>query len=249
MLAVALPTPAPTVPGQNEFLSADVVPFLGGRVLQITDKKSGQCITAYDTRRCLFYPFCGGEETRTGGAFDPSMSGFIEQYIISAFKPDEVTVQAKTSGLTLRRTISLAPDKPVVIIKVEATNNGDKPREVRLRSHLELDLGDLVKSRVRFTSRTGENVDKDMQPIIAGMREGEYYRDQASPKGTWTFSGTKGLEVTQAFDDAAVDFTHAFAYPDYLSDLETEVWAKPIMAAPGETVSFTHTIQVQPMPK
>jgi hypothetical protein len=250
MLAVAMPTPAPTVPIRNEYLNVDIVPFLGGRALRIVDKKSGQCITAYDTRRNLYYPFCGGEETRLGGAFDPDMGCFMEPYSIAAYEQNEVTVQAKTaSGITLRRTISLAPDKPVLTIRIEATNDWDKPRDVRMRSHLEMELGDLQKTRVCFASHAGENFDKDMQSVIAALREGEHYLDQGAPKGTWTFTGTKGLEVTQTFDDAAVDFTWLYAYPDYLNELEAEVWAKPMTAAPGQTVSFSHSIEVQPMPK
>ena len=250
MLAIALATPMLAVPVQNDFLSVDVVPFLGGRALRIVDKRSGQCITAYDTRPNLFYPFCGGEETRLGSLFDLDMSGFMGQYAIASYNPNEVTVQAKTAGgITVLRTISLAPDKPVLTVKVEARNNADKPREVRLRSHLELDLGGLSKTRVRFASRAGGNVNKDTQPIVAGMREGERYLDQNAPKGSWTFTGTKGLEVTQTFDDAAVEFTWLYAYPDYLNELEAELWAKEVTIAPGETASFSHSIDVQPMPK
>jgi len=81
------------------------------------------------------------------------------------------------------------------------------------------------------------------------MREGERCLDQNAPKGSWTFTGTKGLEVTQTFDDAAVEFTWLYAYPDYLNELEAELWAKEVTIAPGETASFSHSIEVQPMPK
>jgi hypothetical protein len=250
MLAVGLATPTPTAPVQNDFISVDVAPFLGGRALRILDKRSGQTISAFDTRKGLFYPFNGGEETRIGGLFDPGMGGFTEQYNTVSYKPSEVVLQAKTgAGVTIRRTITVAPDKPVLTIKIDATNSTDAPREIRIRSHFEMDLGEVQKTRLRFTSRTGENVDKDAQPILAGMREGEHYLDQSAPKGAWTFSGTKGLDVTQTFDDSLVDFTWAYAYPDYLNDMEVEVWAKPQMAQPGQTVSFEHSIEIQPTAK
>jgi hypothetical protein len=250
MLSVAFSMPSPTVSIQNDHLSVDVVPLLGGRALRIVDKRSGQCITAYDTRRNLFYPFCGGEETRLGSALNENWSGFMEQYSVTGYKQNEVTVQAKTAGgITLRRKLSLAPDIPLMEVTIEAKNDADKPRHVIMRSHLELELGDLPKTRVRFVSRAGENVSKDMQSIIAGMREGEHYLDKNAPQGAWTFTGTKGLEVTQTFDDAAVDFTWLYAYPDYLNELELEVWKKSATLAPGETASFSHSIEIRAMPK
>jgi hypothetical protein len=250
MFSIALNMPAPVVTIQNDFLSVEVVPFLGGRALRINDKRSGQCITAYDTRRNLFYPFCGGEETRLGSALDESWGGVMEQYAVAVYKPNEVTVQAKIGGaVALRRTLSLSPDKPILTVTIEGKNDGDKPRSICLRSHIELDVGDLAKARVRFVSRAGQNVDKDMKPVIAGMREGEHYLDRNAPKGAWTFTGTKGLEITQTFDDAAVDFTWLYAYPDYLNELEAEVWKKATTVVPGETATFSHSIEVQPMPK
>ena len=88
-----------------------------------------------------------------------------------------------------------------------------------------------------------------MKPIVAGLREGEHYRDQNAPKGSWTLSGTKGLEVTQSFDDAKLDYAWFYSYPDYLNELEAELWMKPVTLAPGENVSFAQSITVGPMPK
>ena len=46
-------------------------------------------------------------------------------------------------------------------------------------------------------------------------------------------TGTKGLEVTQRFDESQMDFTWLYAYPDYLGEVEVEVWAKPAVIEPG----------------
>ncbi|MDQ1257822.1 MAG: hypothetical protein QG656_2428, partial [Candidatus Hydrogenedentes bacterium] len=78
---------------------------------------------------------------------------------------------------------------------------------------------------------------------------GEHYYDQTAPNGVWTFTGTKGLEVTQKFDEATTDFAWVYAYPDYLNDLETEVWFKPVTLAPNQSASIKYTIEVRPMPK
>jgi hypothetical protein len=105
-------------------------------------------------------------------------------------------------------------------------------------------LGALPDTRVQFTSRNGNKTDKDMKAIIAGLREGEHYFDQTAPKGAWTFTGTKGLKVTQSFDDRQTDFTWLYAYPDYLNDLEAEIWAKPATVTAKGSVTFSNRIEV-----
>jgi hypothetical protein len=83
-----------------------------------------------------------------------------------------------------------------------------------------------------------------MKPIIAGLREGEHYLGQNAPKGAWTFTGTKGLKLTQSFEDGQTDFTWVYAYPDYLNELEAEVWAKPVSVAPKGNFTFSNRIEI-----
>jgi hypothetical protein len=247
MLAALMSAPIPCPSIQNEHLTVDVMPFLGGRALRITDRRSGKCITAYNTTRNLTFPFCGGEETRIGNTY--SWNGTFEQFAVAEKTENAITLTAKVGGLSVRRTISLAPDAPVLTITAQATNGGEKPSKVNLRSHLELDLGDLKQTTVRFADRGGQDIQRDMRPIIAGLREGEHYLDQKAPKGRWTFGGTKGLAITQTFDDGQLDFAWLYAYPDYLNDLEAELWAKPVTMAPGESTTFTVALEVRPVAK
>lgn len=237
------PMPAPSI--ANAHLSLDIVPFLGGRVLRITDLKSGQCITANNVTRNLFFPFAGGEETRLDSLFRPQ--GMFNQYDIAEKAADRIVLKTKVGSVEVRRTIALVPDKPALTILSEATNRADKPQNVILRSHMEYDLGALQDTRIRFTTLDGKNIERDMAPIIAGLREGEHYLDQQAPAGKWTFTGSKGLEVTQTFDEANLDFTWLYAYPDYLNELEAEVWLRPTVLQPGETLSLNQTIEIRPL--
>ncbi len=245
MFCYAFQTPLPVITIANAALSVDVVPFLGGRALRMTDRASGQCATAWNVARSLFFPFEGGEETRLNGIYDLDLSANFGQYQIKAKTDSSLTLTTKaTTGMEFERTFTLDPDRPVLTIATAMTNTTDKPQEARMRSHLELDLGELAKTRVQFTSRSGEKIERDMPPIIAGLREGEHYMDRAAPNGTWTFTGTKGLRVTQTFDNDAMDFTWLYAYPDYLNELEVELWAKPIPLDPGKTAVLRHSIEV-----
>jgi hypothetical protein len=240
-----LPQSAPSI--GNARLTADVVPFFGGRVLRVTDRQSGQCITANEVSRGLFFPFNGGEETRLGGLFSPE--GMFMQFSVTETTPASITLTATAGGFELRRLVRLEGDAPTLTVESTFTNKGDKPREAHMRSHTEFNLGDLMQTRIAFTDRKGQEVRRGMKPIVDGLREGEHYLDQNAPKDAWVFTGTKGLKVTQSFDDAKLDYAWLYAYPDYLNELEAELWMKPVTLAPGESASFAHSITVEPMPK
>jgi hypothetical protein len=247
MLAMIMSSPLPCPSIENQHLTVDVSPFLGGRALRITDRRSGECVTAYNTTRNLTFPFCGGQETRIGGTY--SWGGSFEQYSVAEKTDTSITLAATVGGLSLKRTLALAPDAPILTITSQLTNSGEKPASANLRSHTELDLGDLKGTTVRFTDRTGQAIKRDMEPIIAGLREGEHYLDQKAPKGSWSFTGAKGIEVTQTYDDGQLDFAWVYAYPDYLDELEAELWAKPVTLGPGESTTFTVALEVRPASK
>lgn len=229
----------------NEHLGVDVVPMLAGRALRIVHRKTRKCGTAYNVKRDLFFPFCGGLENRVGESF--RFYGWIEPATVVKQTKTSLTLTIQTvNGFQLKRTLTLKPKKPVLHVQSTLTNPAKKPMGARLRSHIQLNLGELQKTRVRFTSLSGKKVDKDMTDIIAALREGEYYYDQDRPRGSWTFIGTKGLQVTQSFDNDVMDFTWLYAYPDYLGELEVELWAKRKVLGPGESVTISQDIEVKP---
>ncbi len=227
----------------NGHLSVDVVPVLAGRALRIIDTKSGRCVTAYNVRQSLLFPFCGGLESRVGETF--RWYGWIEPAHVIDSSPTSVTVSLQTlNGFNLKRTLTLAPDRPVLHIRSILTNEESKPKPARLRSHLELDLGDLHSTRVGFRSLAGLYVDKDMTEIIAGLREGEYFRSQDIPNGAWAFTGSKGLKLIQRFKSDQIDYTWLYAYPEDLGELEVELWAKRVVLMPGQSVTMEQEIQI-----
>ena len=231
---------------RNDRLSVEVVPMLAGRALRITDLQSGECVTAYDVRKSLFFPFGGGLEDRVGDLF--RFYGWIEPASVLCLSETTITTRAPTfDGLELRRTLTLEPDEPILHVESMITNPSDNPRETRLRNHLELDLGDARETRVRFTSLAGQEVDQDMAGVIAGMREGEHFYDQDAPAGSWTFSGTKGLRLTQSFDNDQIDSTWIYSYPETLGEVEVELWSPRIELGPGESTTLRQDIEIRPV--
>ncbi|MBC8232633.1 DUF4838 domain-containing protein [bacterium] len=227
----------------NEHLSVDVVPVLAGRALRIIDNNSHQCVTAYNVKRSLLFPFCGGLENRVGEQF--RWYGWIEPAKIVKQTPTSIIIALQTvDGFNLERTLTLVTDKPILQVKSVLTNPSNKPKSSRLRSHLEFDLGDLRSTRVSFTNLSGRNIDKDMADIIAGLREGEYYRSQDAPNGSWTFTGSKDLKLIQRFSNDQIDYTWLYAYPEDLGELEVELWAKRAVLEPGQSVELEQEIEI-----
>jgi hypothetical protein len=118
---------------------------------------------------------------------------------------------------------------------------------VRLRSHLEADLGTLRETRFRFVPLAGDPVDEDVSGVIAGMREGRRFYADDVPAGSWTFTGTKGLEVTQRFDSAEVESTWLYAHPEDLNELEIELWTPSAVLDPGESLALHQELEVRPL--
>jgi hypothetical protein len=242
-LLIKMEPPVPHI--CNGVLRVDYAPLLGGRVLRITDRKTGTCVTAHNVKENLFFPFAGGLEDRVGEGF--LFYGWVEPALGVMKTWNAVTLVSRTvDGFQLKKTLSLEPLRPILNVESVLTNLGDTPRTARLRSHLELDLGEVASTRVRFTSLAGERVDRDMTGVIAGMREGEHFYDQSAPAGSWTFSGTKGLQVTQRFDNEDIDSAWVYAFPETLGEVELELWAKRRELGPGESLTLRHQIEVRP---
>ena len=116
--------------------------------------------------------------------------------------------------------------------------------ELRLRNHLELAIGPPADVRLQFTSAGGGAVDRDLSVAVAGQREGErFFRDDL-PDGSWTFTGSEGIKVTQSFKPEQVESTWIYAYPVELGEVEVELWAPRRTIGPGESVEIEQTIEV-----
>jgi len=230
---------------RNAALEVDVVPTLAGRALRITDRGTGQTVTAWDQRRNLFFPFAGGLEDRVGEGFN--FMGWVEPGSASAITATGLKVTLNTmNGYKLVRSYQLDPLEPILRVSTTLTNPGSSTLTARLRPHMEMDLGELASTTFAFTARDGTVVDKDVGDVIAGMRQGEHFYDQSAPAGEWSFSGTKGLTVTYRFDDDAVEHTWLYAYPERDQELEMEVFAKAVELAPGESMTFDTEIEIRP---
>jgi hypothetical protein len=201
-------------------------------------------VTAHNTTRSLFFPFCGGIESRVGELYE--WSGWMEPARVVARAADSVTVSIRTAdGFQLTRTVSLAPAASRLAVRSVLTNPGEKPRPARLRTHLELDLGDLRRTRVRFRDLSGRKVERDGGRVIAGLRRGEVLRARDLPDGAWTFAGPRGPRVVVRFPPEEIDFAALCAYPEEQGEMEAELWGKPALLAPGQALAAEMDIELE----
>ena len=229
----------------NGHLRVDVVPTLGGRALRITHLASGETVTAHDVAPNLYFPFAGGLEDRVGETF--RFFGWVEPANVLALTESSITLESETfDGWKLSRTMTLVQGAPILRVVSTITNPGEGTRDGRLRSHLELDLGDVHETRVAFTALDGATIDQGTGGIIANQREGEHFYDQDAPAGEWRFTGPKGLELIQRIDNAEIDFTWLYAYPDTLNELEIELWGHDVAIGPGESSSLHQELEIRP---
>lgn len=230
----------------NDHLTVDIVPILAGRALRVIDNSSGHCITAYNINNAQFFPFCGGLEDRIGE--NSQFYGWLEPSMVAEKSPTSVVVAAQTYGnFKLVRKFGLSPDKPILRVSSTLTNANEEPKEARLRSHMELNLGDLRTTEVEFTNLSDEKISRDMGTIIEGLREGEHYRAQKTPRDSWNFTGSKNLRLTQRFNNDQLDHTWIYAYPEDLGEFEVELWAKRVILQPGQSVSLDQELEINPI--
>ena len=230
----------------NGAVSLEITPGLGGRLLRITELTSGEVVTAYNVKESLYFPFAGGLEDRVGEGF--RFYGWVEPSTLTSSTDLSITLNKDTlNGYDLTKTYRLHESEPIIYVESVLTNPSDSAVDARLRSHLELDLGDVVNTRVQFTTRGGDDIDHDMTNVVANLREGEHFYDQDVPDGAWTFSGSKGLTVTQRFDHEQIDYAWIYAYPETLGEVELELWVNRTRLEAGESVTLTQEIEVRPV--
>jgi len=230
---------------ENAHLRVEVVPMLAGRVLRILDVATGECVTSYNVKRCLFFPFAGGLEHRVGENY--GFYGWVEPARTTHREDLEIALTSDTfDGWKLDRRIRLEPNARILHVDARLTNPREKAVEGRLRSHLEMNMGDLDSTQVRFSNLAGETVEQDMDGILRKLREGIRYHDQETPKESWTFMGSKGMELTQRLNNEQVDYTWLYAYPEDLGQLEVEIWSKRRVLQPGESLHLGQSLEIRP---
>ena len=220
---------------ENESLRLDVVPALGGRIVQLIAKPAQMNVmhVAEPTREG--YPNAGGYEEYTAGEY--RSPGWNEAYTAQA-APGSLTLSARLpNGIRLTRTYSLEGSS--LRITSTASNESDTPVSVTLRGHPEFAIPEGSKAVVAFRNRGGKMVD-----IPVGEKPTEIFlRGKDLPDGGWTLNAA-GIAITERFDPEQTDTALLDTSPaDHRVNLE--LYAKPVRLAPHTSVTFDQVWQIR----
>ncbi|MCE5259664.1 MAG: DUF4838 domain-containing protein [Chloroflexi bacterium] len=180
----------------NEQVRVDVVPALGGRIVRLLDKASGQNLLREVTAAEWSYP-AGGGFAEYVGIEDRGM-GAREAYQGTLNKgnaqtPASIILEVMLkNGVAVKRCLSLQGDR--LDIKTELANTTAEVQHIALRSVIELTWPDGVEPSVLYRSTAGETVQLAIPE--PGHPHEMQYADIA--EGEWTAQLGK-VQLTQVF--------------------------------------------------
>ncbi|MCC6445756.1 MAG: DUF4838 domain-containing protein [Armatimonadetes bacterium] len=221
---------------ENDTLKVDIVPGIGGRIVGMTIKKNNANI---------FKEASSGLSLASGGYeeyfnYEYKGKGYSETYEVDEARTTSSSVAMKLepySGIGATRTISLSDQ--TVTIATSVTNNGSAPYVLKMRTHPEFAIPEQAKPTCSFVDISGKSVS---QPFTEG-EENRFFSGRDLPNGKWTVD-LGSYSVTNLFDPGQVsqallnDTTAG-------SRFNLELYSTEVTVNPGETVTFTNSIQVQ----
>ncbi len=185
----------PVVSVENGDLKLDVVPALGGRIVGVTLKSTGENLLARTDALNYFYPAYGGYEESTTRTW--SSTGFANPYT-AELKGRTLTLTGKgANGLTFRRTITLPEKGTRIAIASSITNSASKPIIARLVCRMEV-AADPADASILTAGKGG---------ALETVKTADFYRDgEKRPAGVWRVtSGKGGWYMENRFPDGAVE--------------------------------------------
>jgi len=240
----------PAVSLFNPALRLDVVPGLGGRIVNAWLQDRSFNLMHVSRPDAPGYPNVGGyEETAGGTARSPGRS---EEYTAAMTETEEgqqVTLSADLpNGLRVQRVIALPRAGQSFAITTTLTNVADGPRLARLRAQPELALGDLEQVTLALTDAAGNRREIALSPPAGRERVVLSLSAERKPVGGWTLlnrAQNLGLQVTVRAEDLAageVTVNNDPRFPTPLIAPAMQFVGREL--APGEALTVTQTYTV-----
>lgn len=171
----------PVVSVENADMRLDVVPDLGGRIVGLTLKSSGENILGRTDAMNYFYPAYGGyEESTTRTWFS---TGFANAYTAEVKGRALILTGKCNNGLVFKRTITLPVKGTSITIGSSITNETKAPVIARLVCHMEVSA-DPAGATVMTAGKGG---------VMQQVKTESFYLDgEKRPAGAWKVTSVKG---------------------------------------------------------
>lgn len=234
----------PIVAIENRILRAEVLPGLGGRLVRLTDRRSGFNFMkerpggdTLDAIGAGYFDYGGYEEYLGKGFAGPGWEMPFDATVWRSLDGSSITLNATHDGLDWKRVYHLPGGETTTLtLATTLTNTTDAPRTVVLRTHPQLDVGPgLGDAQVKIRQADGA--------WVASSPVDEHDGLTVLPHGAWALlNPATDRAVMHRFDpDAATPY---FFVSDDRAYAQMELFGEPQELLPGESTTLTQTLYV-----
>ena len=186
---------------ENADLRMDIVPGLGGRIVNVIMKNGNVNVLGKTDRDNYFYPAYGGYDESTTRTW--ASTGFAQPYKAEKKGLSLHLTGKESNGLVFSRVITLAPKGTKTTIVSTLLNPGKNPRTGRFVCRMELNSepkGTVVETCVKDGSFKQEEA-------------ADFYRDGANkPSGAWRVENKSAAWVMEnVFSSDSIEACHLVA--------------------------------------
>ncbi len=229
-----------TVTLENDDMRVVVVPDLGGRIISIIIKDTGEDILGKTDPLDYFYPAYGGYEESTTMTW--GRTGFSNKYTaevhgstITLTAPEGISDRSK--GLIFKRTMTIPAQGTRIEFESTITNISSGMKYARLISHLELNA-DPAQTVLYYRDTAGKTVEKDAAKSL-NLSAAD------TPKGVWGVKNTAaGWTVENRFPASDIE-TCTLAVHDRTKTVEMETLGFEKNLAPGGKIVRKHSYEIR----
>lgn len=235
----------PIVAIENQSLRAEVLPGLGGRLIRLTDRKTGHNFmkerpgsNTLDAIGAGYFNYGGYEEYLGKGFAGPGWEMPFDAEAWRSLDGSTVTLTAQYDGLDWTRVFHLGPgENATLTLATTLTNTTAAARSVVLRTHPQLDVGPGLEHAQLLIRQPSSDAWLESNPIA------EHDGMTVKPEGAWALLNPQtDRAVLHRFNaDQASPYFFVSQNRDYA---QMELFSEPVTLAPGESTTLTQTLAV-----
>jgi len=228
-----------TVALENSDMKVVVAPDLGGRILSIIMKDSGEDILGVTDPLSYFYPAYGGYEESTTMTW--GRTGFANKYEVeidgrTMTLTGAEGINGRAKGLIFKRTMTIPQKGTRIDFNSTVENVSDDMKYARLVSHIELNT-DPQESLVGYRNASGKMVEEDAKNF--------YKNAKNTPTGRWYVTNKKsGWTIENRFPKNDIEACRLMCYA-HTKSIEMETLGFEKNLEPGGKLVRKHSYEIK----
>ncbi|WP_309397836.1 DUF4838 domain-containing protein [Cerasicoccus maritimus] len=226
---------------ENRDIKVGVIPGIGGRMIRIIDRSTGQNLLHEPKQDSLENPGApyfryGGYEEYTGNAF--ASPGWETPMRIVSHNNYSLTLTGYVDGLTIKRNYSLSKSIPTKLtINTQLRNETTEARPTRIRVHPEFKLDEHLDETRLLIKRNG----KPFEDFSLYHSDALDTPDEIEQWGV--YSPMKEIAVLNSFQYDQIEKAHLHLDPNSES-FNLELFGAYKNLLPGESLTLEHRYEI-----